>query len=309
MQDDDAATSGAASDSSPVEDARPSIGQQLREGREARTLTVEAAAASLHMDPSILRALESDHYSRLGAAVFVRGHMRRYASLLDLNADALVASFDQNCPEDVVPARAVQTRERFAVDDGLNWPIVVAVVAVVLLVVLAVWLLWDQPGEPTPVTMDTLPGNADQPLFSDEQVVLPEAQAVAGSPGDAAVAVDPSPGNPAMGASADQAQGESARVLAAPVPADATPVPGEALALVIDLQDECWTEITDAIGRRLYFGMGQPDQRIVVRGRPPISVLLGNASAARVEVDGRSWPMPDSNVSNNVARLRIEAAP
>ena len=61
-------------------DAAPrSIGERLRAGRERAGLSVAAAAEKLHLDPKVIEALEADRFAELGASVYVRGHLRRYA--------------------------------------------------------------------------------------------------------------------------------------------------------------------------------------------------------------------------------------
>ena len=61
---------------------RGGIGARLRSARETRGLTTLQAAEKLHVDPRILEALEADDFGALGAAVYVRGHLRRYAELI-----------------------------------------------------------------------------------------------------------------------------------------------------------------------------------------------------------------------------------
>jgi cytoskeleton protein RodZ len=66
-------------------EARSGNGARLRSAREARGLTTLQAAEKLHVDPRILEALEAENYAALGAAVYVRGHLRRYADLIGEN--------------------------------------------------------------------------------------------------------------------------------------------------------------------------------------------------------------------------------
>lgn len=306
MADEDAVTPATTPGEHPVPEGQAGIGQRLRESREARELTAEAAAVSLHMDVSILRALEDEAFVRLGAPVFVRGHLRRYATLLGLNGDELLARYERDSPPEPMPTRPAQARERFAVDDGLNWPVVLGVVTVLLLVILAVWRLWGQAGEPVPVSTDAFERDIGGPMPGENARVLSDARLPAVGPSQSGGPEDVSAYGSGAGASASGAEtlvepaAEAASAQAAPVMSDDT------VEIVVRLDDECWTEITDAAGRRLYFGMGEPEQRIAVRGRAPISVLLGNARAASMEVDGRAWPMSGDDISGNVARLRIE---
>ena len=41
-----------------------------------------AAAEKLHLDIKVIEALESDRFAELGASVYVRGHLRRYADFV-----------------------------------------------------------------------------------------------------------------------------------------------------------------------------------------------------------------------------------
>jgi cytoskeleton protein RodZ len=58
------------------------IGARLRAARERRGLTTLQAAEKLHVDARVLESLEADNFAPLGADVYVRGHLRRYAELI-----------------------------------------------------------------------------------------------------------------------------------------------------------------------------------------------------------------------------------
>jgi cytoskeleton protein RodZ len=59
-----------------------SIGDTLRTARERMGLAQVQAAERLHVDTAVIDALETGKFKALGAPVFVRGHLRRYAELL-----------------------------------------------------------------------------------------------------------------------------------------------------------------------------------------------------------------------------------
>ncbi|MEO6079986.1 MAG: helix-turn-helix domain-containing protein [Steroidobacteraceae bacterium] len=69
------------------------IGDQLRSAREVMGLSLAQAAERLHVDVAVLSALESGSFMLLGAPVFVRGHLRRYAELLGAPAAELQAQY------------------------------------------------------------------------------------------------------------------------------------------------------------------------------------------------------------------------
>ena len=67
-----------------------SPGARLRREREGRGMSQQQAAEALNLDPVILAYLEANEFASLGAPVFVKGHLRRYATLLGLNDDELL---------------------------------------------------------------------------------------------------------------------------------------------------------------------------------------------------------------------------
>jgi cytoskeleton protein RodZ len=75
----------------PEAEARPAatatadvakIGARLRAGRDKLGLTVIQVAERLHLDPSVIGSLEAERFDMLGAPVYVRGHLRRYAEFV-----------------------------------------------------------------------------------------------------------------------------------------------------------------------------------------------------------------------------------
>lgn len=61
-----------------------SFGNKLRLARERRGLSQEEAAKSLCLNVDIINALECEQFDKLPSAVFVRGYIKNYASLLRL---------------------------------------------------------------------------------------------------------------------------------------------------------------------------------------------------------------------------------
>lgn len=61
-----------------------SFGNKLRLARERRGLSQEEAAKSLCLNVEVINALECEQFDKLPAAVFVRGYIKNYASLLRL---------------------------------------------------------------------------------------------------------------------------------------------------------------------------------------------------------------------------------
>lgn len=78
-------------------------GAWLAAAREQAGLSLMQAADRLHLDVSAVKALEAGRFEVLGAAVHVRGHLRRYAELLGLPAPEVEKQFLQLHPARSTP--------------------------------------------------------------------------------------------------------------------------------------------------------------------------------------------------------------
>lgn len=69
------------------------VGARLQAARERAELSLAQAAELLHVDPGVIQALETENFSALGPAVYVRGHLRHYAELVKESAPELLGLY------------------------------------------------------------------------------------------------------------------------------------------------------------------------------------------------------------------------
>jgi cytoskeletal protein RodZ len=67
------------------------VGEQLRAAREARKLRVQDVAKATNMRTDHVQALEEGNYAPFPAPVYIRGSVRTYAKLLNLDVMSLMA--------------------------------------------------------------------------------------------------------------------------------------------------------------------------------------------------------------------------
>src|SRR5512139_2352546 len=95
-------------------DAAPqkfSIGAVLREAREQQGLSVADVANRIKFAPRQIEAMEADDYAQLPEATFVRGFVRSYARLLEIDAAPLLAALPQTHVQQAAPAPEKKTIE------------------------------------------------------------------------------------------------------------------------------------------------------------------------------------------------------
>lgn len=69
-------------------------GGMLRAERERRGHSVQYAAEDLHLDVRVIEALEANRFEALGAPVYAKGHLRKYAMLLGLSPVTVLERYE-----------------------------------------------------------------------------------------------------------------------------------------------------------------------------------------------------------------------
>jgi cytoskeleton protein RodZ len=152
-------------------DTTLALGERLRSARKARALTLQQAAFTLRLEESVLRALEDERYEVLGAAVFVRGHLKAYARLLGLSEEAILAEYRNSDPSADAPPRVTRELEK----PLTTTPGPLAILAAVGFALLAILLVYLLGGDgPAPASMKPAPAN-DAVSTVDMVPVLPSA--------------------------------------------------------------------------------------------------------------------------------------
>src|SRR5687767_12096494 len=118
---------------------RCGIGARLRTARERTGLTPLQAAERLHMDQNIIDALEAESFETLGAPVYVRGHLKRYAELVGEPAEELQSNYSARAQAHEIPDLTRIARQAPAADRRLLATVGTTIAAGILLVGAGWW--------------------------------------------------------------------------------------------------------------------------------------------------------------------------
>jgi cytoskeleton protein RodZ len=286
----------------PAPPAAPrSIGERLRAGRERAGLSVAAAAEKLHLDIKVIEALEADRFSELGASVYVRGHLRRYADFVGEPGAELVSSYTTRESRPPPPdLTQVPQAERRADPRRLVTPIVGLACAAVLL--LAIW--WVLAGSHRSSGTAVESAKANPAAIPDH--AIPSGAAGGVVPVGPVVQASPPPSaKPAPGGTVVAATGVAGAQPKRDATAETPPAPARDTRLKLNLTNDSWVEVYDARGERLFYDVASAGSVQSVSGRGPLRVVLGNASGVTVEVDGRAREIPASAIDGEGARFIV----
>jgi cytoskeleton protein RodZ len=279
------------------------IGVQLTRLREARGHTPAEVATALRCDPKIIDALENERWVELGAPVFSRGHLRRYAEFLGVPADPLLEQWNaEQGGSTVLPdlSRGPQAPRPL---DTQRWGRRLAMLAGAFVIALAAWWILQGAEMRPAATLAVVEASAPMPTAP----VVPAPAPVDLAPVPAApIALEPAP-DAAPDAALDAAP--DAAVPVGVTPAVAAPsVPGDGVAVAFTASEPCWAEVVDATGARRLYALLQPGQRVSVQGAPPLRVVLGRGDVTALEISGNPAVIPADAVRNTVARFEIAAS-
>jgi cytoskeleton protein RodZ len=316
----DAARSEARPASADPASVPGAPGARLAEARVARGLSVEGVAQQLKFSPRQIAALEQNRYDALPGVAVLRGMVRGYARLVDLDPEPLLEALKDSVAVPDANRIIARYREPVPFSDGSKRSNVVYLVLSIAVLVVAgvVAVQWYQ-DRPKPARMTFVP--AAKPLPEPARTTLASAGGAApaaplvhdsaAGPHTSASGAAPKPNGDASGAApgapdadADTAKDEApvasaanpagetttgALQTAAASPAAATtPAPAPDMHRVeLAFQEESWVEVRDAQGKVLFSQLNPAGGRASVEGKGPLAFVIGNAQSVELTFDGR----------------------
>lgn len=284
------------------------VGEQLKAAREQAGMTALELARLLRLGVQQIEALEQGDWASLPGRTFVKGFVRNYARAVRLDPVPLLAELDK-LPGLTNPSLDPPVSIHAPMPDQSEEPrrdmlVVLAGVALVVLAVAAYFflpasLLNFQDEEPPSIlateSVDEsmaeeevlLEADQTQPIQQEVGGVVAPVQIVPVPPVSPSVSVPPVP-------------------ISTPIPAatpNATAVRTETLSF--RFEKDSWVEIKDGTGNQIVSRQYPAGTVKEVSGVPPFSMIVGNASHAKLQYKGKEVALEPRNVSD-VARLTLE---
>ena len=299
------------------------IGPRLVRARQEQELSLEKAAASLRVDVAVLQSLENENFGVLGAQVFVRGHLRKYARLLHLPEQELLDAYQASVGESDAQLMHSVLRETVPISRRrrrVNLSLLFLVILVLSLLAAAAWWWFqmramDMAHEAGPAVSGdgkslVLPLGPQESSSLDMPVTVIDqetSQAPETVPEKPATQVD---GQLVQGGQQAQtpikAQVQPEVIVAEPVPQDDPAAQGVQMSVVLEFVEDSWAEIHDGRQKRVLYGLFRAGTRRELNIPGPASVYLGRVQGVVISVDGASFDVPQSRRAGNTARFTIE---
>jgi cytoskeleton protein RodZ len=288
------------------------VGKALREARERLGLSVNDVADRIKFAPKQIEWLEADDYARLPEAAFVRGFVRSYARLLELDSTNLI----NGLPSSYVKKSSVQEIKSVNVPmptmlSARRYNIILLAAGLLIAVLVAVFeRMHDRVPEQAESSVKTVVQQIDLPVSSGELSATPqEAQSAVVVAAQQTPRVDPVtiplgttapvirtiPASevvipevktltaPVKAKAADQARALSVSS------ADSKVAPDNAVdhSLRLEFDEDAWVEVKEGSDKVLTSRIHTAGSLMRLTGKSPMMVVIGNVRAVRLFDNGK----------------------
>jgi cytoskeleton protein RodZ len=255
-------------------------------------LSIEEAADRLHLPKDTVEAIEAGRFEGLGASIYVRAHLRRYAQMLAVSEEEILAAYDASSgrlatqPDlrQIITGPAVRSgTRRFELE-----PRQAVVGAIVIVLLGLVW--WAIHKRPAAVAVIAARVPAAVPA-------VPAAPTVPTVPTMPAAPAAPAATVPVAATSAMPAALSSASASAA-----------GPIQLTLTFDADSWVEIYDADGSKLFLGMARAGSRHRVSGRVPLRLFIGSPPGVAIDMNGRPLAWNSARGAARFRRFELDAS-
>lgn len=288
-----------------------SVGERLAAARNQLGLSVAEVARQLRLSMSQIDALETDDHGRLPGKTFLRGFIRNYAKLLQIDPEPLLALCNPVLPQALPIAMPVSRIEfgskrrlmPFGDRPDKNWKKYFVSAGLSVVVLSLVW--------------------GGYVLFQGRSLSSGETVKSTGE-GTMALSLPPSEFKPPVppeinpvNETALPLPPEAVAAPVVPVPAEATvsaPVSSPASLTVADIggqqlqfafDADSWVEVKDKNAKVISYQLNPKGVPLIVRGNPPFYLVIGNAAHVKLTYNEKPVDLVPY-IKVNVARLTIE---
>jgi len=318
------------------QNAALSTGVRLRNAREQLGLSQQAVAERLCLKVSTVRDIEEDKAPAELASTFLRGYIRSYAKLVHIPEEELLPMMEKQAPvraAKVAPMQSFSLGKRRKKRDvwlmSFTWLVLFVVIGLT-----GAWWWQNHKAQQEAITTmadqssaelnnsagegaQSIPLNTDTSATASEtpaatantpdtttaQTAAPAVNQTAQAPADSAV-VSPSQAN------VETAPATTANNAVQPLPSDpagVTAAPADPNALVMNFNADCWLEVTDATGKKLFSGLQRKDGTLNLAGQAPYKLKIGAPAAVQIQFQGKPVDLSRFIRTNQVARLTLNA--
>ena len=296
-------------------------GELLAKARRELKISLTDIAKELHLDKSKVIALEKNDFRLLGAPVFAKGHLKKYAKIVKVDEAKVVADYCEISQENEAPPLVISKKEIYK-DISLK-PLYVGLIIASVLATLYFFLTNQSidSKQPTIETVEPISGLEELNTEVSPNIKAPDNEnKIIETNQDTFFSNELLTEEDELFKEEDEqltevqlTEGESLEDQFSEI--ESFQEPFEEIENIIGMNEtqitiiysgDCWTEITDASGNRLFFDLARSGDIVELFGIAPFDILFGDVPNVSLLIDGEPFNIAESDRrSNNTARVTI----
>ncbi len=279
-------------------------GKLLGETRRQLGLEPDNVAQILHLSVRQIEALEADDYDSLPGPTYIRGYLRSYSQLLNIQTDSVIDSYNEAIGGwKTTTYSGLAVERQISSNDNIVRLGTMGVIGVVFGLAIVWWLGEDDTDTvvPAPTEVAAVLSNGNEDIIPNPVVEMPaptetmtsvvpmESMSVAmtepAKPEETLKLPPEKDTNTQQPASVDKATTQTVTVART----NPTVVSGARAKLVLRTDGTSWADIRDANDNKLLYETVAAGRVITVEGEAPLQVFLGSANAVSLELNGVAY--------------------
>ncbi len=271
----------------------PTLGELMIAARERWNLSAGDVARQLRLGLRQVEALEANRFDTLPGNTFVRGFIRNYAKVVQIDPATFLEAYERSRPQIQPPNIVAQTEQiDFTTKPIPKWVWYIGgTVAAAMLLPVVIYLALQDDESPAKAAPQAVPKAAiAQPGQAYETpLTLPPPQVVS-------LGVAPA---------VSEAMPQAVLIPPAALPGTAGLATVSGPVLKLKFEGDAWVEIRDKSGKKIFSQLSRAGSEQVVQGEPPLSLVVGDAARVRITYNGKPVDLTP-HVKKTVARLTLE---
>jgi len=271
-------------------DSSKTAGEVLRKKRENIGLSIDHIANQLNLDPKLIELLEKNDYEKFNIETYLKGYLRAYAKILNLDGDMIINLYKESNPEktpEILP-NVKRKIQRNSTDKSVK--LFSYIIGITIALSILVWyqknFLVQPSEEDLKIANIKIHENTNINGVDIDYKIINHTNSWQW-PIKKADKDYESNNSELKLVGSEKTQGKIKNI------ADTNEVSAYNIqqsndTVVLNLTGDSWIEIYDGEGSRLFYDLARGGKNYILNGNSPFDILLGAANDVSIEFNGSS---------------------
>ena len=265
-------------------------GEILRKKRGEVGISIDEVSEKLNLQPNLIESLENNNYEIFNVETYLKGYLRAYAKFIGVDGDKVISLYNQQYAEKIIEITP-DVKPRIQTSAPSN-PVKLFSYVIGLFIVLAL-LVWYQKGEfgktssgNIEITTMNINKNNINGVDTSYTIIVhdnhwqwPISAPVENYSNEAYA-------KPKKALDKNVKNDDQNSLTAENDESPAYNIQESTDTMVLSLTGDCWTEIEDKDGNKVFYDLALEGKSYVINGKSPLTVFLGAAHEVSVQFNG-----------------------